>query len=124
MRIIKTFEEFTSSSENIEETNVASPGTESKVKVDDFTTDAGKLIKSIEIVGVIVSSETEKEFKDYFYNEYGEGAFTEADMSSLVKHYNEYTEEENAEEAEKEKEEEEAKDKEEGGDDPLAGLGM
>lgn len=122
MKILKTFEEFTSIKTDIQE-DVASPGKDSKVVVDDFTMDSGTEIKSVEIVGAIVANETEKEFKEYFYEEYGEGAFTEADMASLVKYYNEYTEEENAEQAEKEKEEEEA---EEGGEeeDPLAGLGV
>lgn len=123
MKVLKTFEEFTASLTDVQE-DAASPGKDSKVVVDDFTTDEGILIKSVEIVGAIVASETEKEFKDYFYNEYGQGAFTEADLASLLKYYNEYTEEENAEEVEKEEEEKKKEEGEEGGDDPLAGLGV
>jgi len=90
---------------------------DSKVTVDDFTTDDGVEIKSAEIVGAMVSSESEEEFKEYFYDEYGMNTFTEADMGTLTTYYNEYMEEVNAEETEKE-EEEENKD----GDDPLADL--
>ena len=93
---------------------------DSDVKVDDYTTDAGELIKSAEIVGAIVSSETEKEFQDYFYDQYGIDAFTEGDIAALAKYYNEYDEEITAAETE---EEEAAKKEEEGGEeDPLAGL--
>lgn len=94
---------------------------ESDVKVDDYTTDGGELIKAAEIVGAIVSSETEKEFQDYFYDQYGINAFTENDIANLITSYNEYLEEITAKETE---EEEEAKKEEEGGDeeDPLADL--
>lgn len=121
MKTLKTFEEFTASFRDKEiQEDAVSPGKDSKVVIDDLTLDSGKEIKSVEIVGAIVASNSEKEFKDYFYDEYGETAFTEADFGSLVKYYNEYTEEINAEEAEKEKEEEEAEGGEE--EDPLAGL--
>ena len=95
MKHVRLFEEFIS-----EEATQVTP--ESDVKVDDYTTDAGKEIKSTEIVGAIVSSETEKEFTDYLYSEYGNAAFTEGDISTLVTYYNEYQEELNAEEAEEE----------------------
>lgn len=110
MKRIKLYEEFVASRINEE----AATPKDSKVTVDDFTTDNGIEIKSTEIVGAMVSSESEKDFKDYFYDTYGIDAFTEADMSTLTTYFNEYLEEVNAEEAEAEKEEEEA------GDDPLA----
>lgn len=94
---------------------------ESDVVVDDYTMDdAETVIKSTEIVGAIVSSQSEDEFLDYFYKEYGNSAFTESDISTLITYYQEYREEVNAEEAEAEKEAEEA----ESGDskDPLADL--
>lgn len=96
---------------------------ESNVKVDDYTTDAGELIKAAEIVGAIVSSETEKEFTDYFYDQYGLAAFTENDIATLVTSYNEYVEEVTDAETEAEEDEEQA-DKAAGGEeeDPLAGL--
>jgi pyruvate/2-oxoglutarate dehydrogenase complex dihydrolipoamide acyltransferase (E2) component len=101
---IKKFNEFVN---GIEEDAVKA-GEDSDVVIDDITLDSGEEIKGAEILGVIIDSETEKEFKDYFYNEYGNGAFTEADIMTLVKFYNEYQEEKNAEKAEKEKEEEDA----------------
>ena len=96
---------------------------ESDVKVDDYTTDAGELIKAAEIVGAIVSSETEKEFTDYFYDQYGLSAFTENDIATLVTSYNEYVEEVTDAETEAEEDEEQA-DKTAGGaeEDPLADL--
>lgn len=96
---------------------------ESDVKVDDYTTDAGELIKAAEIVGAIVSSETEKEFTDYFYDQYGLSAFTENDIATLVTSYNEYVEEVTDAETEAE-EDEEQEDKAAGGaeEDPLADL--
>ena len=114
MKYIKLFEQF------VKEATRVTP--ESDVDVDDYLMDdAETTIKSTEIVGAIVSSETEKDFKDYFYDTYGNTAFTENDIQNLVKYFNEYKEEKNAEETEKEEEE---KKKEEGdsGDDPLAGL--
>jgi hypothetical protein len=113
MKIIKTFEEFTGS---IKE-DAINAGQESDVVIDDVTLDSGKEIKSTEILGAILASKSEKEFKEYFYNEFGNDAFTEEDMFTLVKFFNEYQEEQ----AELEKEAE----KEEGGgeeEDPLAGL--
>lgn len=113
MRIIKTFEEFTGSLKE----DAIDAGEDSKVVIDDVTLDSGEEINSTEILGAILSSKTEKEFKQYFYDEYGNGAFTEEDMFTLTKSYTDYQEEQ----AEKEKEDEK---EEEGGDeeDPLAGL--
>ena len=117
MKSIKTFEEFSSDLKNksIEEDAVTA-GEESKVIIDDLTLDSGKKIKSTEILGAVINSKTEKEFKDYFYDEYGNGAFTDEDISTLLKSYLEYTEEKNAKETE---EEEAEKEEEEGGDDEL-----
>ena len=113
MKIIKTFEEFTSSLQE----DAINAGEDSKVVVDDVTLDSGKDIKSTEILGAIMSSKSEKDFKDYFYNEYGNSAFTEEDMFTLVKFYSDYQEEV----AQKEKDAE--KDKEGGAEeDPLADI--
>lgn len=101
---IKKFNEFV----NGVEEDAVKAGEDSDVVIDDITLDSGEEIKGAEILGVIIDSETEKEFKDYFYNEYGNGSFTEADIMTLIKFYNEYQEEKNAEKAEKEKEEEDA----------------
>lgn len=119
MKHVKLFEEFIA-----EDAMQVTP--ESDVTVDDYTTDNGELIKSSEIIGVIVSSESEKEFLDYFYDAYGQGAFTKSDTETLAKYYNDYLEEITAketEEEEAEKKSEEAPEGETGSEeDPLAGL--
>jgi hypothetical protein len=118
MEIYKTFETFLNS--RVDE-DALKAGEESEIYVDDVTLDSGAKIKSAEILGAITSMPTEKEFKQYFYDEYGEGAFAEGEIDQLVKMFNDYQ----TEKAEKEKEAE----KEEGGEgdgeeDPLAGLGV
>lgn len=92
---------------------------ESDVTIDDYMTDNSEEIPAIEIVGAIVSSDSEADFLDYFYEKYGKTAFTETDTQTLAKYYNEYLEEITAKETE---EEEAEKEKEEGGDDPMADL--
>jgi hypothetical protein len=122
MKTIKTFEEFSSDlkKKSLEEDAVRA-GEDSKVLIDDMTLDSGEEIKSTEILGAAINSRTEKEFKQYFYDEYGNDAFTDEDMSNLLKSYLEYTEEKNAEEAEAEEAEEDGG--EDGGEeDPLADL--
>lgn len=116
MGIIKTFEEFTGSLKE----GAIEAGEDSKVIVDDVTLDSGKEIKSTEILGAIMSSKSEKEFKEYFYEVYGNTAFTEEDIFTLVKFFNDYREEK----AQKEKEAEKEAEGGEGGEeeDPLAGL--
>lgn len=120
MRIIKTFEEFTNS---LQEDAIAA-GTDSDVIVDDVTLDSGKEIKSTEILGAILSSKSEKEFKEYFYHEYGNTAFTEEDMFTLVKFFNEYKEEVAQKEKDAEKEAEKAAKGGDGGkkEDPLSDI--
>lgn len=102
MKRIKLYEEFVNSLSTTNE--AATTPKDSKVTVDDYTTDNGAKIESAEIVGVMVSAESENEFKDYFYDKYGMTAFTENDMSTLTTYFNEYLEELNAEEAEAEEE--------------------
>ena len=116
MEIYKTFETFLNSRVDEE---ALKAGEESEIYIDDMTLDSGSTIKSAEILGAITSKPTEKEFKQYFYDEYGEGAFAEGEIDQLVKMFNDYQ----TEKAEQEKE----ADKEESGDDeedPLAGLGV
>jgi hypothetical protein len=94
-------------------------GEESEIYIDDVKLDSGAEIKSAEILGAITSKPTEKEFKQYFYDEYGEGAFAEGEIDQLVKMFNDYQ----AEQAEDEKEEEkDGGEGEDGGDDALGGL--
>lgn len=115
MKNLKTFQNYFQLAEAAREV-----GEESDVIVDDILLDSGQTIKSAEIIGVIKTSKTEKEFKEYFYKEYGNNAFTEEDMQTLVKYYLEVETEETAKETE---EEEKEKGKEEGGNpgDDLAG---
>lgn len=119
MGIIKTFEEFTNSLQE----DAIDAGHDSDVVIDDVTLDSGKEIKSTEILGTILSSKSEKEFKEYFYNEYGNTAFTEEDIFTLVKFYNDYTEEVAQKEKDAEKEAKDAKDeKGKKEEDPLADI--
>ena len=115
MKIFKTFEEF------IQE-DALKAGEDSKIYVEDVKLDSGKTIKSAEILGAITASQTEKEFKDYFYREYGNDAFAEGEMDILAAYFLDKS----AEDAEAEKEEEADAEGEdggdEGGDDPLAGI--
>jgi|TARA_B110000483_G_C17926753_1_gene439109 hypothetical protein len=115
MRIIKTFEEYTSTLSE----DALKAGEDSKIYVDDMKLDSGPEIKSAEILGAVTASKTEQEFKDYFYAEYGEAAFAEGEMDVIVGYYLDKAAEDAEAEKEAEKEEEEA---EEGGDDPLADL--
>ncbi len=112
MKILKTFEEFV-------QEGALKAGEDSKIYVEDVTLDSGSTIKSAEILGAITSSKTEKEFKDYFYNEYGNDAFAEGEMDILLAYYLDKSAEEAEEESEAAKEEE----AEDGGEeDPLADI--
>lgn len=113
MKIIKTFEDFLTE-------DALRAGEDSQVVIDDIELDSGSTIKAAEILGAISASITDEEFKQYFYDEYGENAFGEGEIDQLVKIYNDKA----AEDLEAEKEKEKEAGKEEGGDaeDPLAGL--
>ena len=117
MEHVKSFSEFVGED--------AVKAEDSKVYVDNlYVQSIDGHIKGAEILGVIKSSETETEFLDYFYTEYGNGAFTEEEISTLSKYFNEYEEEDNLDAAEKEEEEEKAADAEGGaeggGEEPAA----
>lgn len=101
---IKTFEQFIFEAEN----PVKAP--DSKVYVEDVTTESGEVIKAVEILGAITASETEEQFKDYFFQAYGQNDFTPEDMSQLVTYFNKYQEEKNQEETDKEQKEKEAEE--------------
>ena len=112
-KIIRTFEEFVAE-------DAMKAGEDSKVYVEDLKLDSGATIKSAEILGVITSSKTEGEFKEYFYREYGVDSFAEGEMDILVAYYLDKS----AEDAEQEKEEEKEAEADAGGEeeDPLAGV--
>lgn len=113
-KLIKTFEQFIFEAEAVK-------AEDSDVYIDDVSADGSDtVIKAGEILGAIKASATEKEFKDYFFQQYGQTTLMPEDMAKLCKYYNEYKKEENKEKADAEKE---------GGDDaasteedPLAGL--
>lgn len=108
-KLIKTFEEFVTE-------DAMKAGEDSKIYVEDLKLDSGSTIKSAEILGVITSSKTESEFKEYFYSEYGVDSFAEGEMDILVAYYLDKS----AEDAEQEKEEEKETDTGGGEEDPLA----
>lgn len=105
MKIYNTFESFVK--------EALKAGEESDVYIDDYTLDSGETIKSAEILGAIQASPTEKEFQQYFFDEYGEGSFSSGELDKLTKFFNEVKAEEKEEDADKEKED--AK-KDDGGD--------
>jgi hypothetical protein len=107
-------------------------GDDSEVVVSDQKTADGKIISAQEILGQIIASETEDEFKGYFYDKYGSTKFDTATMGQMVTAFNKYYQEVAAADKEEEKdggkkEEGGAEGGEEGGgeeEDPLAGLGI
>lgn len=110
-KIIRTFEEFIGE-------DALKAGEDSKIYVEDVTLDSGKTIKSAEILGAITASQTESEFKDYFYREYGNDAFAEGEMDILLAYFLDKS----AEDAEEEKEAEGEEDVEGEEEDPLADI--
>ena len=116
---IKSFDEFAGPA-NEEAINA---GPESEVVIDDMITTDGTEISSEEILGIIVSSDNEKQVEDKMYDKFGQTSFSEEDMSTIKTYYNEYSTENKEEELEKEKEAEEGGEGEgEGGDDPLGDI--
>ena len=61
MKHLQTFKNYSNLTEDALEV-----GDDSDVIVDDILLDSGEKIKSAEIIGVINTSKTEKEFKEYF----------------------------------------------------------
>jgi hypothetical protein len=110
----KTFEQY------LEEKMLTSikAGEDSEVEVSDQKTADGKLIPAQEILGQVLASETEDEFKAYFYDRYGSTKFDTGTMGQMVD-YNDYYKEVAAKEKEAEKEGGDGGGEEE---DPLAGL--
>jgi hypothetical protein len=117
MKTIKTFEQFVSEAEALK-------AEDSKVYVEDVSLENGTVIKAVEVLGAIAASATEKEFENYFFDSYGQDAFTTEEMSTLKTFFNQSKKEDNEEEVEKEKEESKGEDGAEGGEeeDPSAGL--
>lgn len=112
MKTLKTFEQFVSANEE-----AINAGPESEVVIDDMITTDGTEISSEEILGIVVSSDNEKQLVDKMYDKFGDASFSEEDMGTLKKYWNEYSAEGKEEELEKEKEEEGGE-----GEDPLADI--
>ena len=108
---IKTFEAFVKE-------EAINAGPESEVVIDDLITHNGTEISSEEILGIIISSDNDKQVEDKIREKYGELAFSTEDISKIVQYYNDYSAEQKEKELEAEKEAEGG----EGGDDPLAGI--
>lgn len=114
MKYVKSLYEFVNLNEDENKDHLkADP--DSEVTVSDITLDKGKTIKAQEILGVIVSANSEESVKDYFFTHYGNASFTKEEMGTIVSWYQKLEAESTEKKKEKEKEEE-------GGDDPLAGL--
>lgn len=106
MKIYRTFESFV---KKVNE-DALKAGEESDIYVDDYTLDSGETIKSAEILGAIQALQTEKEFKQYFFDEYGEGSFASGELDKLTKFFNEVKAEEKEREAEEEADDEDDED--------------
>lgn len=63
---------------------------EDELSIEDVELRSGNTIKSDEVLDVIKNSETEEDFKEYFYNKYGENDFTGAEMDELVTYWRLY----------------------------------
>ena len=111
MKHVKLFEEF------INENSVKA-GQESDVVIKDMITQDGTEISSEEILGLVVSSESEEEMVEKLYDKYGNTTFSEEDMSTLKAYWNEYS----AENKEKEMEAEKEAEEESGEEDPMADI--
>jgi hypothetical protein len=112
MKKILTFEQFASNRAATTNEDAIKAGEESEVVIDDMITTNGTEISSEELLGIVISSETEEEVKDKMYDKFGQTTFAEADISKVVGYWNAYQ----AEIKEKEKEEEKKKEGGEGGD--------
>ena len=111
MKTLMTFEQF------LTEDSVKA-GQDSEVVIKDMITYDGTEISSEEILGLVVSSESEEEMIEKSYEKFGNTAFSEEDISTLKKYWNDYS----AEQKEKEKEAEEEAEDAAGGDDGLGDL--
>jgi hypothetical protein len=128
---ITSYEQFTKvfgpiSEEEKQSLSSIKAGDESKVEISDQKTADGKIISAQEILGQIIASETEGDFKKYFYDKYGTTKFDTETMGQMVKTYQDYMTEVAVVDKEEEKEGDKKGDKkDEGGEeDPLADLGI
>lgn len=118
---LKTFKQFLLEAESSQLTSIKA-GDDSKVEVSDQKTIDGDVIPAQEILGQIITADTEDAFKAYFYDKYGSTKFDTATMGQMLTAYQDYYAEEAEEEKEKEKETEGGEGEGEGEDDPLADI--
>lgn len=104
MKNLKTFEQFIGGMNE----EAIKAGEDSEVVIDDMITTNGTEISSEELLGIIVSSETEEEAADKMYDKFGQLAFSTEDIETVKKYWNDV-------QAEKKEKEKEAED-EAGGD--------
>ena len=108
---LKTFNQFILEGESSQLTSIKA-GEDSKVEVSDQKTIDGDIIPAQEILGQIITADTEDAFKAYFYDKYGSTKFDTETMGQMLTAYQDYY----AEKAEEEKEEEKEEEGSEGGD--------
>ena len=109
MKNLKTFEQFIGGMNE----EAIKAGEDSEIVINDLTTTNGTEISSEELLGLIVSSETEEELTDKMYDKFGQLSFSKEDIETVKKYWNDV----NAEKKEKEKEaEDDAKGDGEGED--------
>jgi hypothetical protein len=118
MKNLKTFEQFIISVNE----DAIKAGEESEVVIDDMITARGKEISSEELLGIVISSETEEEVVDKMYDKFGQLSFATEDIEKVKKYFNDYQAELKEKEKEAEKEAEGGDGADGGDEDPLAGM--
>lgn len=96
---LKTFEQFVNES-------AIKAGPESEIVIQDMITRDDTEISAEEILGLVVSCESEEEMAEKAYDRFGNAAFSEEEIMLLKKYWNDYSAEQKEKEAEAEKEEE------------------
>lgn len=96
---LKTFEQFVNEA-------AIKAGKDSEIIIQDMVTRDDTEISAEEILGLVVSSESEEEMAEKAYDKFGNAAFSEEEIMLLKKYWNDYSAEQKEKEAEAEKEEE------------------
>lgn len=96
---LKTFEQFVNEA-------AIKAGPESEIVIQDMITRDDTEISAEEILGLVVSCESEEEMAEKAYDRFGNAAFSEEEIMILKKYWNDYSAEQKEKEAEAEKEEE------------------
>ena len=109
---LKTFEQFVNEA-------AIKAGPESEIVIQDMITRDGTEISAEEILGLVVSCNSEEEMAEKAYDRFGNAAFSEEEIMLLKKYWNDYS----AEQKEAEKEAEEETEGEEGEEGDDMGLG-